>query len=40
MKIYLSSPMVHSLEFDNEMSILLSYYDLTISPIPFRKKNF
>jgi hypothetical protein len=38
MKIYIAAPETHCLKITN--SILLSYYDLKIGPIPFRKKTW
>lgn len=38
MKVYLASPQAFALPKLNKM--LLSFYDLTISPIPFRKETF
>ena len=38
MKIYMAAGDEHSV--DLRINILLSFYDLTISTIPFRKKTF
>ncbi len=40
MKIYLASVEEHSIKKTQQIKILLSFYDLTINTIPFRKETF
>ena len=40
MKVYFAGPEPHNLEKSNPPNILLSYYDIYLGKIPFRKKTW